>query len=257
MAIQLSVVIITLNEERNLTRCLQSIKAVADEIVVIDSFSSDRTQDIAESFNARFIQNRFEGHIEQKNFAMNAASFDYILSLDADEVLSETLAESILRTKADWTADGFHINRLNNYCGKFVHHGGWYPDRKLRLWDRRKGSWGGENPHDQVIMIENTTIKRLTGDLLHYTYSTPAEHLLQMNKFSDIAAKEAFKKGKRVSVLLHIILYPYLTFLKSYFLKLGFLEGYTGFLIAVHSAYYRFLKYTKLRFLQSNSKREG
>jgi glycosyltransferase involved in cell wall biosynthesis len=253
---KLSVVVITFNEEKNLSRCLASVKEVADEIVVVDSYSTDGTKAIAESFGARFIQNRFEGHIQQKNFAMNAANFDHVLSLDADESLDETLIVSVKKAKAVGHADGYQMNRLNNYCGTFIRHGNWYPDRKLRLWDRRKGKWGGENPHDQVIMEKGSKVERLHGDILHYTYHTPTDHFAQMNKFSDIAASEAYKKGKKTSIMIHLILNPIVTFLKSYVIRLGFLDGYAGFQVAVHGAYYRFLKYSKLKHLHARKNQE-
>lgn len=247
---KISVTIITFNEEHNIRRCLESVKPVADEIVVVDSFSTDRTADICREYGVRFVQNPFAGHIQQKNFAVDQATHDYILSLDADEALSDALRNNILAVKDRHEhADAYCFNRLNNYCGKFIYHGTWYPDRKIRLWDRRKGRWGGENPHDQVIMERGSVIVFLKGELLHYTYRTPSEHLRQMNKFSDIAAEESFRKGKKANVVLHILLYPFFTFFKSYLFKLGFLDGYAGFLVAAHAAYYRFLKYTKLRFL--------
>lgn len=246
---KISVVIITFNEEQNIRQCLESVQAVADEVVVVDSFSTDRTEAICREFNTRFIQNPFKGHIEQKNFAASQAVHDYVLSLDADERLSDTLRDNILEIKKNGKADGYAFNRLNNYCGTFIYHGAWYPDRKLRLWDKNKGQWGGVNPHDQVIMKPGATTLFVKGNLLHYTYRSPAEHIQQMNKFSDIAAREAFRKGKRTHTLLHLVLYPVFTFFKSYFLKLGFLDGYYGYVVATHAAYYRFLKYFKLRSL--------
>src|SRR6187551_311049 len=133
--IQLSVVIITFNEERNIARCLDSVREIADDVVVVDSFSTDKTEAICREKGARFVQHKFEGHIEQKNYAVTQAKFPYILSLDADEAPDEKLIASIKKVKADWIADGYSMNRLTNYCGKWIHHCGWYPDVKLRLWD--------------------------------------------------------------------------------------------------------------------------
>lgn len=250
---KLSVVIITFNEERNIERCLQSVMAVADEVVVVDSYSTDTTEEICHRFNVKFIKEKFRGHIEQKNYAMSLAENDYVLSLDADEELSPVLTQSILAIKVKPNADAYKFNRLNNYCGKFVHHGGWYPDTKIRLWNRTKGKWGGVNPHDSVIMLPSSEIKKLSGDLLHYTYNALSDHLSQINKFTSIAALEAYKKGKRTSVLLHLVLNPLLTFIKSYFVKLGFLDGLTGFQVAISGAYYRFMKYAKLLELQKRN----
>jgi glycosyltransferase involved in cell wall biosynthesis len=249
--VKISVVIITFNEEQNIDDCLRSVKSVADEIVVVDSFSTDKTKAICESHGARFILNPFAGHIQQKNFAMLQASHDVVLSLDADERLDEKLTREILKIKSNFVAGGYRVNRLNNYCGKFVHFGEWNPDWKIRLWDRRKGEWGGENPHDKVILKSGAQLVKLNGRLLHFTYRNPTDHFLQMHKFSDIAAKESFRKGKRSVFIVHQILYPFFYFLKVYFLKLGFLDGATGYVLAVHAAYYRFLKYAKLAFLNS------
>jgi glycosyltransferase involved in cell wall biosynthesis len=243
---KLSVAIITFNEEKNIERCLQSIQPVADEIVVVDSLSTDATEAICKKYNVRFISEKFRGHIQQKNYALELTSHDFVLSLDADEELSAELTKSILEVKSGGKADAYKFNRLNNYCGTFIYHGGWYPDTKIRLWNKKIGKWGGENPHDQVIMNVGSSVMKLHGDLKHYTYRTIGEHLLQMNKFSDIAAAEAFKKNKKTSLILHLVLNPFFTFLKAYFLKAGFLDGVPGFQVAISGAYYRYLKYAKL-----------
>lgn len=245
---KVSGVVITYNEEHNIGDCLESMREVVDEIIVVDSFSTDNTEAICTKLGARFIKNPFEGHIQQKNFAVEQASFDYVLSLDADERLDETLRKEISAIRERGDADGYVVSRLNNYCGKFVRYGEWNPDRKIRLWDRRKGRWAGENPHDRVVMAEGTSVKRLRGHLLHFTYRDLSQHLQQMIKFSDISAREAFGKGKRASII-HLTLYPFFIFIRSFVLKLGFLDGYHGYLVAVNGAYYRFLKYAKLRQL--------
>ena len=151
----LSAVIITFNEERNIGRCLTSLIGIADDIVIVDSFSSDKTESICNAFGVRFVQHKFEGHIEQKNWAISQAKFPRILSLDADEALDANLKKSILEAKNNWKYDGYEMNRLTNYCGKFIHHSGWYPDKKMRLWDSRKGKWGGTNPHDKYELQAN------------------------------------------------------------------------------------------------------
>ena len=248
-SVNISAVVITFNEERNLGRCLDSLKTVADEIIVVDSFSTDRTEEISRAKNAVFIQHSFVGHVEQKNYAVSCASYDIILSLDADEVLSDELTQSILAAKGNWKSDGYIFNRLTSYCGKWIRHCGWYPDAKLRLWDRRKGRWGGINPHDRVIMKNGCRTRHLNGDLLHYSYPTIRHHLSQMNNFSDIASLAAFESVRRVNFLVDILLNPMLTFLKKYFLKLGILDGCEGFFISIHTAYGKFLKYTQLREL--------
>lgn len=249
-SVNISAVVIAHNEERNIGRCLDSLKETADEIVVVDSFSTDKTADICKHNDVRFIQHPFEGHIEQKNYAVACAHYDHVLSLDADEALSDKLTESILIAKQNWSADGYTVNRLTSYCGKWIHHCGWYPDTKTRLWDRRKGVWGGVNPHDHVVMEKNSHIRPLDGDLLHYSYPTIRDHISQINSFSDISARAAFERGRRSRLLLDICLNPMLTFFKKYFLKLGACDGYEGLIISVSSSYGKFLKYIKLRELE-------
>jgi glycosyltransferase involved in cell wall biosynthesis len=248
MEVQLSAVIITRNEEKNIGRCLESLKGVVDEIVVVDSYSTDRTREICEEHGALFIQHTFHGHIQQKNWAIAQASFPYILSLDADECLSQTLKRSIKEVKQDWKFDGYYFNRLTNYCGKWIRHTTWYPSPKLRLWDSRKGRWGGTNPHDKFILNTGVAKKRLKGDLLHYSYYSLNEHIAQINTFSTIAAQSYFLQGKRTGML-GIVFRPWWRFFKDYFIRLGILDGYYGMLVSVNSAYEVFLKYVKLRNL--------
>ncbi|OFX22149.1 MAG: glycosyl transferase [Bacteroidetes bacterium GWA2_31_9b] len=244
--IKLSAVIITYNEEKKIERCLLSLKSIVDEIVVVDSFSTDKTEKICLKHGVRFSTHKFDGYIEQKNYALTCASNDYILSLDADEAISEELKKSILKVKANWKYDGYYFNRFNNYCGQWIHHSNWYPDQKLRLFDRRKGSWGGVNPHDRFIQSKGATKKHLKGDLLHWVLSTYDDHIDKANRFSTIAAEEAFKKGKRASIIT-ILFHAIWRFLKSYFIRLGILDGYNGFVISSFSSYTVFLKYIKLR----------
>ena len=252
--VNISALVITFNEQNNIERCLNSLEGVADEIVVIDSYSTDRTAEICRDHGVGFIQHRFEGHIEQKNHALSHASNDCVLSIDADEALSATLRQSILSVKNNWADDGYCFNRLTNYCGRWIRHCGWYPDRKLRLWDRRKGRWGGVNPHDHVVMEKNCRVGHLRGDLLHYSYPSIKDHVSQINSFSGIAARAAFQGGRRSNILLDICLNPTLTFFKKYLLKMGFLDGYEGFVISVGTAYGKFLKYVKLRELEKREK---
>ncbi len=250
--IKLSVVIITFNEEKNIERCLQSVEDLADEIVVVDSFSKDKTEEICKKYKVKFIEHPFEGHIQQKNYAITQAAYPHILSLDADEALSDELKKNILIAKKNWEHDGYYFNRLTNYCGKWIRHTGWYPDRKLRLWDSRKGKWGGVNPHDKYIMENGSTQSYLKGDLYHYSFYTISQHMDQVNKFSDIRAREMRAQNKKVSIL-KIIFAPLVKFLKHYFLKLGFMDGYFGFVISINSAHASFLKYAKLRQLKKDA----
>ena len=247
--IKISAVIITFNEERNIGRCLQSLEGIADEIVVVDSFSTDSTENQCKAFNVRFLQHPFEGYMQQKTWACEQAANHYILQLDADEQLSDTLRTSILEVKADWKADGYTFNRLNNYIGKWIRHCGWYPDAKLRLWDRRKGAWSGLNLHESVKMNDNALVIKLKGDLLHFSYYSIQQHLNQINSFTEIAAREGVAKGKNTSLFV-IVFKTIWKFKRDYIFKLGFLDGYYGFVVCAMSAYTVFVKNLKMRELK-------
>lgn len=253
---KLSVVIITFNEEKNISRCLQSVKMIADEILVVDSYSTDRTEEICESYNVRFIKNKFEGHVEQKNFTLENASFDLILSLDADEALSPELMQNIIEIKANLKNDVYELVRLTNYCGKWIRHGSWYPDRKIRLIKKGAGKWTGENPHDKFEPNPNASVGKMKGDLLHYSYYTIAGHIDQVNKFTSIGAKSAYDAGRRADILM-LFYKPFYKFVRDYIFKMGFLDGMAGFTIARISAHATFLKYSKLLELQKNKRSGG
>lgn len=251
MQIKLSVVIITFNEEKNIARCLDSVKAIADDIVVVDSYSTDKTKSICIDKEVRFVEHKFDGHIEQKNWAITQAKHQYVLSLDADEALTEELQQAILTIKNNWEGVGYSFNRLTNFCGTWIKHCGWYPDKKLRLWDTTKGKWGGENPHDKVIMDKGAPINHIDLDILHYSFYTVEEHLKQIDYFTDISSKAAFEKGK-TSNGFTICYKANFKFFRDYFLKLGFLDGYHGYIVCKNSAHAKRLKYTKLRTLNQN-----
>lgn len=252
MQVKLSAVIITYNEEKNIERCLQSIYGVVDEIIVVDSFSTDDTELICKKFDVRFIQHEFVGHIEQKNWAKDQAAHDYVLSLDADEALDDELKTSIQAAKDDWKLEAYKMNRLTNYCGQWIYHSGWYPDTKTRLFNRKKGVWGGINPHDKFIPSRPEKIGFLNGKLLHYSFYTREEHLQQIEKFSTIGSKALFEKGVKSSSL-KIFLKPLARFIKAFFIHKGFLDGYAGFTISRLSAYSNYLKYKKLKELQKQA----
>ena len=249
MHVQLSAVIITFNEEKNIKRCLDSLIGVVDEIVVVDSFSTDDTKKICAQFDVKFIEHAFEGHIEQKNWAKAHAKYDHIISLDADEALNEELSKSILTIKSNWEFEAYSMNRLTNYCGKWIRHSGWYPDVKIRLFDRRKGNWGGVNPHDKVILNDKVQVKHIAGDLLHYTFYTREEHIKQIHKFSTIGAKALHKNGVKSSWV-KLVIKPAARFIKAFILLKGFLDGWEGLAISRLSAYANYLKYSKLLKLQ-------
>ena len=245
-SIQLSVAIITYNEERNIERCIRSVLPVADEVVVVDSFSTDRTKEICHRLGVTFIAHAFEGYIEQIRYTLTQVSNDCVLTIDADEALSETLATSIIRIKQEWAYDGYTFNRLTNYCGTWIRHCGWYPDKKLRLYDRSKGSWQGLNPHYSFKVDLPKRVKHLPGDLLHYSFYSIADHADTANRFSEIAAQEAVRKGRKINVFVHVLLNPLFTFVKKYFFQQGFRDGYYGWVISVLSSYANFLKYSKI-----------
>jgi glycosyltransferase involved in cell wall biosynthesis len=247
--ISLSAVIITFNEEKNIARCIDSLTGIADDIVVVDSFSTDRTEAICKSKGVRFVQHTFEGHIQQKNWAITQAKFPHVLSLDADEALDESLKKSILDVKKDWKKHGYYMNRLTNYCGKWIKHCGWYPDKKLRLWDSTKGNWTGINPHDKYeLHAGDANTGHLEGDILHYSFYTIEQHLRQVDYFTTISSKALFEKGKKANTL-HLLINPAVKFFRDYFFKLGFLDGYYGFIVCKISAKATYLKYAKLKAL--------
>jgi glycosyltransferase involved in cell wall biosynthesis len=244
-AVKISAVIITLNEEKKLRDCLLSLAGIADEIVVVDSNSTDRTADICSEFSVRFIRHAFEGYVAQKNFAVAQATYDHVLSLDADERISEDLKKSILARKSDWgNADGFSMNRFNNYCGHWIRFCGWYPDKKVRLWNRQKGVWKGTDPHDKVVVTGS--VEHLRGDILHFAYYSVDEHLKQMHKFAEVAARAKFAKGEKPIFIVHVILNPLFKFFKKFFLQLGFLDGYYGFVFCAAASSLNFFKYLRL-----------
>lgn len=247
--IQLSVAIITLNEEKKIGQCLGSVREIADEIIVVDSFSTDRTREICEEFGARFIQNPFQGHIEQKNFAFSQCKGDYILSLDADEALDCELQESLKKLKASPEAQAYSFNRLTNYAGQWIHHCGWYPDTKLRFVKNKTAKWEGTNPHDILVYSGDEKVVHLKGDILHYSYDSIEDHVQQTNKFTSINAQFAFQKGIRSNWFKVITRGP-LKFLRDYFWKKGFLDGRLGFVICTINALSAFLKYAKILELQ-------
>lgn len=247
----LSVVIITLNEERNIGRCLQSVSGIADDVVVVDSGSTDRTADICREYGARFISHPWLGFAETKNFANSQAKYPLILSLDADEALSEQLIASIEKVKETESSASFSMNRLTNYCGQWIRHCGWYPDRKIRLFNRNSARWTGLIIHETLSVDPGVKVLHLEGDLLHYSYYTVAGHISQANRFTDLTAEEAFSKGEN-GTLAKILFKPPVRFVRDYFFRLGFLDGYYGYLICRISAQATFFKYIKLRQLNSD-----
>lgn len=256
-AVQLSVNIITYNEEKNIERCINSVRGLADDILVVDSFSTDHTKEICQRLGVRFVEHPFAGYIEQQSYILTQAIHDYVLVIDADEALSEKLCQSIRAVKENWTHDAYRFNRCNNYYGYWIRHGGLYPDNKLRLWDRRRGKWGGMNPHYSVKLQAGATVKKLEGDLLHYAYPTIEQHIQQINNFTSISSRVYYEKGKRTIPFIHLYVYPTLAFLNHYFVKLGFLDGLPGLIVCKNIAYSKLIKYSKLLLLTRKESSEN
>jgi glycosyltransferase involved in cell wall biosynthesis len=248
---KISAVIITYNEESFIDKCLASLDGIADEIVVVDSNSIDRTEEVCKKYNVRFIKHAFEGFRDQKNYALQFATYKNILSLDADEALSDKLRESILAIKDNWEYDAYLFNRRGNYCGEWINHSEWYPDRQLRLFYADHGKWGELNLHEKFLMSNGATIGRLKGDLLHWTFSSLQDHIDKMNRYSLIGAEEFHKAGKKANFFT-----PYIHFIwgffRSYIIHKGFLDGRNGYLICSVNAKSTLNKYKKLRLLNKN-----
>lgn len=243
----ISATIVTLNEARNLPRAMESLRCV-DEVVVVDSGSSDETCALAEGLGARVIVQPWLGYAGQKNFAAEAASHDWILSLDADEALSEVLeAEIVLWKQRVPGAAGYAMPRMAQYLGRWIRHSGWYPDKKVRLYDRRRAAWVGDYVHESV-RVEGPT-EELTGDLLHFTCGSISEHLRTLDRYTTLAAREIREKG-RSAPLWKLFVSPGWTFVRSYVFQRGFADGPQGLAIAWMAALYVYLKYAKARGLE-------
>lgn len=245
--IKISTVIITYNEHANIARCIESVKAVSDEIVVVDSYSQDDTVSIAEQMGARVFYHKFSGFGEQKSFAIDQAKHEWILSVDADEVLSPELQQSIMAVKREPKYDGYRIKILTNYCGKWIKHCGWYPQAKLRLLNKTKGHINHNKVHEGFEMnVRHTHTSTLSGDILHHSYKNISEHSRKIQLYTELAARNTAEKGHSTS-LLKIFIGPKWTFFYHYFLRKGFLDGYWGYVLCKNIAYESFIKYTKIR----------
>jgi glycosyltransferase involved in cell wall biosynthesis len=246
----ISAVIITLNEEKNIGDCIDALIEVADEIIVVDSWSTDATPEICIRKGVRFFQTDWKGYAETKNYANSLAVFPLILSIDADEILSKDLKASILSVKQNPTYDYYKLNRRTNYCGHWMMHL-WYPDTKIRLFDKDKALWSGHSVHEELKLLANSKVGHLNGDLLHYTCRTVSQHMATTYKYTTLKAIEANSEGKRAP-LYKIIFGPITKFISEYLIKKGFLEGYYGLVACSISAFGTFVQYVKLRELNDN-----
>lgn len=245
---KLSACIITLNEEDRIRECIESLD-FCDEVVVVDSHSTDRTREIAAECGARVIERDWPGHVAQKEFAIRQASHDWVLCLDADERISDALRAQLLELRdAGFPGRaGWRMPRLSYYMGRWVKHGTWTPDYNLRLFDRRRGHWGGHNPHDRVEL--DGSPGTLRGRILHYPYRTLAEHLSTMDKYTTIMARGLHERGRKAS-LVNVVVNPWVRFVKYYIVKGGFLDGWRGLVMAYLAAQYVRTKYIKLMVMQ-------
>lgn len=254
--VNISVVIIAFNEERDISRCLKSVVDIADEIVVVDSFSTDKTVEIAKSFGSKVITHEFKSYIDQKNYALNQSNNNIVLSLDADEELSEKLKNSILEVKKKgFVYDGYSMNRLTRIGSNWISHSGWYPDTKLRLFDKTKGKWAGLNPHDEFVYNEKSKIFKLKGDLLHHSFYSFDELKKQSDKFAKLGAQAYFQRGKKAPAL-KLIFNPVLRFVRDYFINKGFLHGSTGLKVSYNNSHATYLKYKYLQSLYAEKQNQ-
>jgi len=246
---KISATVITLNEESNIQRALESL-AWADEIIVVDSGSTDKTVDIAHRFTDRVVIKEWPGYSAQKNFAAAQARNDWIFSLDADEELSPALIRELAGLQdSDSRLAGYEMPRLCQYMGRWIKHSGWYPDYKLRLYNRNAGCFKGDFVHESVKV--SGEVGRLQGQLFHYTVRSASEHHQRMDRYTTLAAEEMHDKGKRASAAA-LMLSPAASFFRSYVLRAGFLDGVPGLAIACFAAHYAFLKNLKLWELEQN-----
>ena len=245
-AMKISAAIITYNEERNIARAIESLRC-SDEILVVDSGSTDRTIEIAGKLGARIVEHPFKGYAEQKNYAAEQAQNDWILSIDADESLSEGLEGEILHVKKSGPEyDAYTVPRLAQYLGRWILHSGWHPDRKVRLYDRRRARWAGDFVHESVQV--DGRVGHLRSNLLHFTCDSLSEHLRTMDRYTTLAAEQLVSQGRKIGWS-KLLLDPPWTFFKTYVVDRGFLDGAEGLAIAYMAAIYNFLKYAKARFM--------
>ena len=244
---------IACNEEEKIGQALESLLPVIDEIVVVDSGSTDKTPEICAKYGARFVRNEWPGYRAQKQLATDLAEFEWVLSLDADEEISPELRDEILEWKQNPRdeIDGYYLPRMTRLMGRWIKHTTWYPDWQLRLFKKSRGSWQGRNIHES-FSTEGATAK-MRGHILHYTYSDVSEYLVQLERFSTLAAEDYLERDKRTGFL-RIVFSPPAIFLKNYILKAGFLDGKAGFTVSCLSAVSTFFKLLKTEELRNRNR---
>jgi len=241
--LSLSVGILTFNSERRIKEVLESVKDIADQVVVLDSGSEDRTLDIVKEFGVEVHFRPFDNFVNQKNYLLSLCRGKWVLFLDDDEVVSEELSRSIKEAVSKSSEfSGYRMNRITNYLGRWIRHA-WNPDYQLRLARRERCRWVGDSVHERLEV--NGKVGMLRGELLHYSYTSVSQHLKKIDLYSTLYAEGAFKRGKRFS-LFKLLTSPAGSFLRRYVLKRGFLDGFEGFVLSVMASYYSFLKYLKL-----------
>jgi glycosyltransferase involved in cell wall biosynthesis len=253
---KLSIAIITFNEEKNILDCIGSVESFADEIIVLDSFSTDKTKSLVQNISkVKFYENPFYGHVEQKNLAISYCTNEWILSLDADERADDKLKKEIVKFLENESASeiqGFQIARLTYHLGKWIRHSGWYPQRRYRLFKKQFATWVGENPHDYIEIKNPKLGKVMNGNILHYSFADFSHQMNTINQFSSIVAYSRYRKGIHFS-LIKSLLKPLGKFFEIYIFKFGFLDGIPGLYIALSSSFSTFLKYAKMYELENRS----
>jgi len=250
MKIPVSAVIITYNEERNIERCLQSLVHLTDDIVVVDSFSRDNTEAICRKYHVNFIKRKWEGYGPTKNLGNSYARYDYVLSLDADEELSEELIKEIRNEFSNSTYDCYELPRKSNFCGKWLNYGHWNPESHIRIFRKDKVYWDSSPVHEKLCLPKDATVKKLKGAILHYTIYSLEQYDQKNEKYSTLAAERLFNAGKKPGFI-KLYISPFYRFFHSYILKLGFLDGYYGYVIAKETGKVTYQKYNKLKKLRA------
>ncbi len=250
---KISVVLITLNEAENLQRSLPPLAQVTDDIVVVDSGSNDGTVELCNRYGATVVERKWEGYANAKNFGNSLARHQWVLSVDADEVLSDDLVQTI-KTLVLEEGSVYALDRITNYCGTWIRHSGWYPDWKVRLFDKSVVEWSGDYVHERLIFPDGTTVQRLKGKLYHWSYTSPEDHLRRMEQYARLSAQELFANGKRVSPVLRW-LSPFARFIRTYIVKAGLLDGKEGWTISVRNAQMVRMKYRFLTELVREGKK--